>query len=825
VADIFRIETDQTQFSWGRSVNSPDEPEPESTHADGRLAISLSAQARKKIRIWRRGLSDETASNPEVQVGPRLYEETPYSLLLRSTNQRRVELRHRDPAILQAVHDSTDGSIVHGTVDFRNQIGRSRFSVYVEGNAEYDFEVEVFPGKLDYVADYNVLLADTEEILTGLPLEYLRATFQTGFTTDSESSSRLEWILLLRHVINDLERGLHYVRQHPHHGLIRECVPTRVERLRRPDRTTLKMIAQGKGQGSKSRTVSGLVVHSKLPERRARITWDTPEHRWLAFQLSRIRQNLAEIHLAERKKRTHNRLRQLRTIEEIAELENRIAALQSLEPIAQAQGFAAPGFTSLTLQARPGYREAYRACLLLLQALRVDGGPVGLSVKDTDCLYKYWCYLALLRLVGTITGEQVPARELFSIEQDGLRVRLKRGTTQTVKFSNSERAIELTYNPRYNDETFILPQKPDLVLTLQDSHSPTMRLVFDARYPINPGADYVKQFGSPGPPPEAIDVLHRYRDVILEETGFQGSRSETLKQTVVEGVALFPYADVNDQFRSSSLWSSLERFGIGAIPFLPRETRYLEEWLRVVLQRTGWLGAENTMPDSSPAYLRAWHEAEKDLVLVGMLRQNAEEHLDWIKRQRCYYTVFTSSQPRQLVSRWVAIYSPKSIRTPEAVTHLAAVEKIEIKQRHEIDTPWLPLRRGNEQQVVYRVGEVRELEKPIENRRLSRLAARFVKNRWTSRLGLMRAIDVSELFLETSAEWRLYEHLRLAGLDFRLKLGVAGLQDRGDPRGRTWFVKKRLRVQYRGAAGFLIRRSGLRDEYRSEVADVVRYFT
>ncbi|HXQ32753.1 MAG TPA: DUF2357 domain-containing protein, partial [Anaerolineales bacterium] len=568
---------------------------------------------------------------------------------------------------------------------------------------------------------------------------------------------------------------------------------------------------------------SGLVLHSILPERRARTTLDTPENRWLAYQLTRIRRVLAEIHLAERAGGASGGVRQLRILQEIEELQNRIARLQSIEPIAQARGFPPSGFASLTLQARPGYREAYRACLILLRGLRVDGGPVGLSVKDTNGLYEYWCYLALIRLVARITGEQIPVRKLFSIEKNGLRVRLKRGTTQTVKFSKGDRALDLTYNPRYKDSALIFPQ-PDVVLTFYDPRRPTIRLVVDANYQFDPTVNFVKRFGSPSPATQAIDLLHRYRDTILHQTGLQGTRTDALKGTVIEGVALFPYADLEDRFRNTRFWSSLEELGIGAIPFLPRETRYLEEWLRKILQRAGWSTTDRSVWHLSADEMRAWQKAEKEPVLIGTLRRNANEHLKWIKSNRRYYMPLTPTEPRQLDSRWVAIYSSESIRTPAAITHLAEVESFELIKRDEIDTPWPSHNVSNELQVVYQLRQVLQLERPIENRGPKSLRKRFSRNPWTSRLGITRAGDLREVLLETSAEWSLYEHLRAAGVEFTLKPNRGNLHDEKDSGDRAWFVRKRLRVQYRGAAGFLLRRSGMRDEYRSDLDEVVERF-
>lgn len=819
MSNLFRIETDQTHLSLSLAPRGESKAEP--TRPEGRLAISLINLVNKHIEIQRAGLPDELANNLDVQVGPCLYEETPYNLLLRSTNQRPVELWHRDPNILNALNSDADGTIVHGPINFYSQIGRSCFSVYVGGKAEYSFEIEVFPTKLDYAADYNILLADIQEILAGLVLEYLRSTFKLGFAVDSQDSSRLEWILLLRHVVDDLESGLHYIERHPHHGIVREHLATRIERLRRPDATTLRMIQQGKGQGAKTRTASGLVLHSRLPERRTKTTWDTPEHRWLASQLTLIRRTLSGVHSEERKSGAQRNARGRRILEEIAQLEARIAALERLRPITHVKGSVSAGFSSLTLQAQTGYREAYRACLILLQGLRVDGGPVGLSVKEIHCLYEYWCYLTLVRLVAKILGEKMPVAELISIQQNGLQVRLKRGSSRTVKFAKGDRSLELTYNPKYSGDAFLHAQEPDVVLTLRYPGLSVLRLVFDAKYRIDTSPGHVKRYGSPGPPQTSIDALHRYRDAILEETGQQGPRSETLKRTVVEGVALFPHVDIEDRFRSSSLWLKLQSVGIGAIPFLPRETRYMEEWLRTVLRREGWETAESTIPYAPFEQLRAWEQAEKELVLICTLRRKAREHLDWIKSRRCFYIPLTPRQSAQFVARWIAIYSRLSPGKPGAVTHWAAVKSIEVKARSEIDTPWLPRGSPNEQHLVYRLGEVCKLKRPIEDSTGRGPGKRFSSNRFTTRLAIERASDLRELSLGTCMEWRLHEQLRAENVDFAVKPVTVKLSDQNERRGRVWFVRNALRVRYKGEAGFLIRETRRRDEYRSDLDEVV----
>ena len=143
------------------------------------------------------------------------------------------------------------------------------------------------------------------------------------------------------------------------------------------------------------------------------------------------------------------------------------------------------------------------------------------------------------------------------------------------------------------------------------------------------------------------------------------------------------------------------------------------------------------------------------------------------------------------------------------MAHYAEVKSVEVLQRSKIDTPWLPASDAASLHVAYHLGELRELERPVQNRGADGRGQRFSTHRWTSRLGLMRSRRVSQLSLETEPEWRLYEDLRALGIRFRLEPGRARVVDPNNPAGRTWFVtQKGDRVRYAGASGFLVKRFG-----------------
>jgi hypothetical protein len=661
-------------------------------------------------------------------------------------------------------------------------VGRSEFSVLVEGEPEFDFQLEVFPTKLDYEADYQQLIAEVQDVLTGLVVEYLRATFQLGLPARTPQPTHVEWLTLLRHVMDDLERALRHVAERPRWGLARQTAPVRIERLKRADNVVRRAIIRGKGSGRLMRLPADVTVRERISERKAQLTLDTPEHRWLATQLARIRHRLASLREDEERRVARYELpshpggstRLSRIVEEIDGLERRVARLERLEPYASVAGPPPAGFASLQLFSAPGYQEAYRACLILAMGLRLAGDPVRLSLKDLHRLYEYWCFLAVLQLVGDATGQPVPARDLLAADQHGLHVRIRKGRTSQVVFRDpSQRKLTVSYNPRFDDEAFITAQQPDLMLAIEDPQWPTIRMVLDAKYRLD---------ASP------LRLTHP------------------------------------GEFQESRLWKALERVGIGAIPFLPGETGYVKEWLRRLLARGGWALADYAIPHRALEWAADWQVAATQPVLVGVLRggAQAEEHLDWIRRERLYYMPVRKKQRRQYATRWVAIYSPTALREPGAVAHVAAVEEIEVLPRKAIHTPWAARRATEELQVVYRLGPLEELDTPVENRGPGARGVRFSDSRWTSRLALRRATELRELFLETEPEWRLFEDLRAAGIRFELEPGHVTLQDPEDPRGRAWFVTDLGRIQYRGAAGFLWRRGGAEDLWFARPLDVVQ---
>jgi len=262
---------------------------------------------------------------------------------------------------------------------------------------------------------------------------------------------------------------------------------------------------------------------------------------------------------------------------EVQDLIARLTRVSQLEVIQAATSPPAPGFTSLTLLSGNGYGEAYRSLMTLRRGLIVDGDAVKLSVKEISALYEAWCFISVARQLNlrySAWGEG----SALSISDRGLRVNLTQGRASALRFSSPSCNVILTYNPTYPGLTG--DQRPDVVIEMNYPGWPAMFIVLDAKYRVRADSAYVERFGLPGPPSDAINALHRYRDAILLSEMGKG-----LGRPMVVGAALYPLnCEASEAWPGSRLHEALDTIGIGSIPYLPSNTSHLADWLDSILK-------------------------------------------------------------------------------------------------------------------------------------------------------------------------------------------------------------------------------------------------
>lgn len=735
------------------------------------------------------------------QDQPVFFENTTYQLLARSRNAAEPPaIRHRDPLVEQGFHTSrVDPHVTTGNFIFRNQVGRSTFSFLLGRKTLLEVEIEVFPTKLDYEEDYWDLVTEVTRYTYNLAFEYLRSTHQGAVPAKHPGApTDLEWLLLLEYVFADLERALHQIARQPHRALVPEPVDEPSARVKRPDRFVRAAVRTAARRGDPNLiTVDQIPIPARLQANRPRPNLNTPENRWLRGELDLVRRRLAELHSRIQTAGTRAGTPSLRqAAKRVRSLEARLDNLLRLEPVAAVAGAIPPSYSSLIFRAAPGYREACRCCLTLRLGLRLQADALQLSLKDLNVLYEYWCLLALLGMVAESTGGRFEPQTLVERASGGLSFRLRRGRRLRVDIRRADRIVcTIQYNPQISSATG--DQRPDILLSFHPQGWQTpVEVVLDAKYRVVGDLEYLTKYGTPGPPEDAVNQLYRYRDAIVDN-------ATPPRRRVVEAVALFPFRDAPDyRFSNNTLHRSLETVGIGALPFLPGEIGYVQEWLGRNCRRSGTHFAERTIGVALRDEELANRAKMAEAVLVGVVGHGPQQW-EWIQKRGLYLAPLARiGKQRRLDVRWLAFFEPAAItgRDYGAVRYYARVLNIEIRRRDDIRTPWTGRGSVDEPYLLFHLDPLEKLPQPIWN--IDRHRVLF---RWATRYSLEHAQSMSELYLETEAERRLWEELRQAGRQFTTEAGHAAAIDPDDPRGRTTFILDgQVRIRYQGRGEFRV---------------------
>ena len=539
------------------------------------------------------------------QRSPCLYEDTRYRLSVEDLTGAGVPtVQQRDPTVLTEVDQAPLKGYLTASINFGRQVGISEIVVTC-GFTTLTIEVEVFPTKLDYSSDYREMITDIESAARALALEYFGATYSRGTVESSGDATKLEWLVLLRRELERLDAAIRFISAHPSPALHTHPTLSRVDRIKRADSTTRRSISRGMGHGSFVDVPNIGAMRMQQPCREVRETLDTPEHRWLAHNLGLVARELggirsavvSEREAAERAGRSAVRLQAQE--DELGSMQQHIALLLAAEPLRTVAGLSPPTVPSLGLLKKIGYGQAYQSLMAIRLGLSLEVTDIQFSTKAMDVLYETWCFLALTEVISELVGiKSIQSGDLFENSRGGIRVRLAAGRRSEIRFTTTGRSVTLVKNPRYRGLTG--DQIPDFVLELREDGWPVVIIVFDSKYRLRSDSEYIDRFGAPGPPIDAVNALHRYRDAILVSAGDFGRGRPTVK-----GVALFPTDEINaSAFVESGLYRALSKLGIGALPFTPGNKALVAGWLTEVLDLP-----VKTLATPGPPFL-AWQHAQ-----------------------------------------------------------------------------------------------------------------------------------------------------------------------------------------------------------------------
>lgn len=428
---------------------------------------------------------------------------------------------------------------------------------------------------------------------------------------------------------------------------------------------------------------------------------------------------------------------------------------------------------TLAMHLAPGYREFFRAWISLSATLEIGGGPLQLRERDVATLYEMWCFVALARLLRHEFGLTVRGASWLRVDRRGITVRLAKGQTSELDMTDARgRSFRVSYNQE--DRTPTGTCRPDNTLEIvQSDGGRRFRYLFDAKYRVRADAEYVRDYRAPGPPIDAIQRMHAYRDQIVSDEcrSARGSNDASVVwdlgtrrwvQRTVGAFVLFPY--VGADAHENTFFRSTSDVGVGSIPFLPGR----REEVTQLVKRIAHLSAE-TVEDTtiglSTEEERRRIEAAHEYGLLAIVV--SDDQLNFIRTKRIYHTEYKADRQLRLRADFVVFIGSKARFGPKAAAWCwAPVRSVRFGERREIRPEPPPSLRDSKPTDLYlwfELGEIVDLPRPLGYSMRPPVFA------LTNRLALEQAsTDVFDLLLVREPERRLAQELRAAGLNVRV---------------------------------------------------------
>ncbi len=465
-----------------------------------------------------------------------------------------------------AAMDDDDEPLMYGTLNFKNQVGRTDMAVHYTKNGKdmkMSFRTEVLSYKMDYRTDLKSIIADIEEEYSMLSYAFLKKTY-LSYKEKHGDSSDLIWWQIFQQCYKSIVDATKIIINSPNRRLKAVVKNERAERLRNLDPTI----------------ENEYLFHQDDPHHLYRtedmiLSKDTVENRFLKYAIREIHRRFGIVreHIKNTLKVSDEKIAGgLNVMDE--EL-GRLARHPFFRPIGQFKGFTQD---SLVMKRGRGYSDIYRNWLLLQCGYELEDGIRRLEVKDVSELYEIWCFIKVKNMVQSILNTHkgdVVTKTSGKQLSTGFIKQLLFGQQSEVKFERE--GVELatvSYNAEVEREntdatsaiddtkTFTTVQRPDIVLRLskKDNDDIVYTYLFDAKYRL----DDSHINGDDVPPEDAINQMHRYRDAIYYEALDNG-----IKREIVGGYVLYPGNMDAGHVRNSYYHKSHEQIGIGAFPLKP----------------------------------------------------------------------------------------------------------------------------------------------------------------------------------------------------------------------------------------------------------------
>ncbi|WP_051538268.1 restriction endonuclease-like protein [Butyrivibrio proteoclasticus] len=716
---------------------------------------------------------------------PLFFEQTDYELVISSTKGKRISFFNENHSIQESVGIVRDGddTLLSGVINFGNTVGYTDFVFFSDVQKVLSLRIEVFPSKISYKDDYNLMIEDISEMVCEVALDFMRKTYRTFGSGATNSSLLSVYFQILSAIFKDFLNAVNRITAAPNHKLVTEHSIVPEHKAKRIDRVSEKWIVKHSDQILAD--ANGISLEYVLSAKK-RVTYDTNENRFVKFVL---RSTVKKLEQFKRRYIDSAKQAEKHIISEADNMIREVRRALNLSFLNEVAEYSGEQSMSLVFGMAPGYRELYKYYVILQKSLSVNGDVFKMSPKDTAQLYEYWCFIKLFSMLKKEYDLKTP--DIIKIDNNGITVTLVKGEKSEARFVNpdTEEVITLTYNPG-ETKTQTVNQKPDNVLELEKAGtSIRYKYVFDAKYRIEqqPDGIYYPDV-NPGPKVDDINTMHRYRDSIV----YENPQSRYIfEKTMFGAYILFPY-DEEEKYSTyehlengkkvcgHKFYRSIESVNIGGLPFLPGATKLVQKLLAELINDSKESAFErSSLPIGIEEKLAKVDWSRRD-VLIGTFRST--QQYDKCFEGKFYYVPEKRVGRNRLPIHYVALYQTNSkfdnngeIRYFGEVIGFSRVKRKSITE--------VPMTRNNPEEIYYRISvksweditKINETGKPIYPKESG-----FVVD-FTNMFLLEHSEIVPELQFRTEDEYRFYHELKRSANKAEISEGETNIGfDRGD---------------------------------------------
>lgn len=503
------------------------------------------------------------------------FENTDYPLHVKS-HKGDIKLLQLTIGKEQSEHVTAEDSIIFGSVNYKNQVGRTDIKVIYEKDGKektLSFTTEVLSYKMDYRTDLRSVIRDIEEEFAMLSYSFLKETYLTFRTSDKEATD-LIWWQIFRSCFEKIADASRLIINNPKRRLQTSIRYERAERMP-------YMLAELENEYEEFKDEPAHLYRME----EMYLSKDTIENRFLKYALNNIADRFKHV--------SKNVMKVLKADNvdihrQIKAMEDELTALSS-DPFFRGIG-TFKGFTqdSLVMKQAAGYRDIYEQWIILQCGYDLQDGVMQLEVKDISELYEIWCFIKVKNIVQHILrNTATPRVDGSKMEGEFIKSLIQGSKSEVVFLDNEKPEVQLAsvmYNATTDDEEHLsdetsvsqntdiaettsktTEQRPDIVLRLSKTNDKIQyTYLFDAKYRIRDTSIPARN-GVEVPPVDAINQLHRYRDAIY----YTHANDEKLKKEVIGGYVLYPGNLTKEQFSGSYYHKSIDEVNIGAYPLKP----------------------------------------------------------------------------------------------------------------------------------------------------------------------------------------------------------------------------------------------------------------